>query len=215
MIDIETTISLRGYDPLMLKPHSGKKIWSICDHCGYGRWIVYQHYASLCRKCAAKIPERRKKQSESRIKYCAKEKNPLPIGRKITIPENKNCAAYLGLLAEELLAQTFKDVKRMPAGNHGYDIICNRGLKIDVKSSALGYKGFWIFGIRKNQVADHFLCIGFEDRNNLNPIHLWLIPGKVINHKYEIRISKSRLDRWSEYEQPLNRVLTCCNNMRN
>ena len=56
MIDIEKTINLRGYDPLMLSYGSGKDVWAICNICGNSRWLNFQHYSNLCRKCAKNLP---------------------------------------------------------------------------------------------------------------------------------------------------------------
>lgn len=154
--------------------------------------------------------------NKSKIKLSeAHLKDPLPIGEKNKIPTNKDCASYLGSLTEQVLSNLFKDVQIMPHGNHGFDFICNQDYKIDAKSCATGNKiGNWQFGIGKNQIADYFLCVAFEDRNNLNPVHLWLIPGKDINHKMGITISKSMLKKWSQYEQPLDKVILCCDERR-
>lgn len=52
MIDIEKTISLRGYDPLMLSRGSGRRVWAVCNKCGFGRWVSIGGYRDLCRRCA-------------------------------------------------------------------------------------------------------------------------------------------------------------------
>ena len=50
--------------------------------------------------------------------------------------ENKDCASYLGIvIGERLIRHLFNDVEVMPPGNMGFDFICNKGKKIDVKSS--------------------------------------------------------------------------------
>lgn len=59
MIDIEKTINLRGYDPLMLTHGSSKKVWANCDICGKGRWVIYNQYSNFCLGCALKQPKRR------------------------------------------------------------------------------------------------------------------------------------------------------------
>lgn len=195
-------------------PGSNKKIIRICDGCGDGRKIGFGDHHNLCHKCANRTPKHCKACSDSGIKRCAKEKKPLLPGQTILIPENKNCSQYLGCIAEELLAKTFRDAKRMPFSNPGFDIICNKDMKIDIKSSAIGYKGFWAFSINKNTIADYFLCIAFESREDLNPVHLWLIPGSDVNHLNCIEICKTTLTKWSKYEQPLDRVLACCDIMK-
>ena len=102
----------------------------------------------------------------------------------------------------------------MPPNNKGFDVICNQDFKIDIKSCAIGHKGYWSFNINNNTIADYFLCIAFESRNDLTPVHVWLIPGKDVNHKVAIQISKTTLDKWSKYEQSLDRVLACCDVMK-
>lgn len=126
------------------------------------------------------------------------------------------CSTYLGChIAEHILSLIFKDVERMPINNPGYDFICNRGKKIDVKSSALGYKGGWKYSIKRNQIAEYFLCLAFESRDDLyNPVHLWLIPADDINHLTGIAILKTTINKWKQYELPLNKLVTCCNSLR-
>ncbi len=103
----------------------------------------------------------------------------------------------------------------MPPNNHGFDFYCGKVHKVDVKSSANGDKNdSWSFGIRKNAIADYFLCIAFDNRDDLNPEHLWLIPGNDVNHLVHLGISKSTISKWSQYEQPLDKVLACCNKMK-
>jgi hypothetical protein len=108
----------------------------------------------------------------------------------------------------------------MPYGNKGYDYDCPKGFKIDVKSrcrhSVISYNDHWLFPIKKNKVADYFLCIAFDNRENLNPEHLWLIPGCMVNDKFGICITDSpeKLVKWSKYERPLDNVLECCNKLR-
>lgn len=195
-------------------PSSSLQIIRTCDNCGKKQKLNFYNYCDLCRKCSPKSLKCRKAMSDAAIRYHAKEKDPLPQEQKITIPKNKNCASFLGSIAEELLAKTFKDVRRMPSGNCGYDIICNQNFKIDIKSSATGYKGYWVFTINKNTIADYFLCIAFESREDLNPVHLWLIPGEDINNIGMITINKSTIIKWTKYEQLLDRVLACCDVMR-
>lgn len=220
MINWDKSAKLNNYTIDELKvwfenyPKSGKKIIRICDGCDRERELRFVEHSDLCSKCANKTPKHRKVQSDAAIKRHAKEKDPLPKDQEIQIPKNKSCPQYLGCIAEELLAKTFKDVRRMPFGNKGYDIICNRDLRIDIKSSALGHKGHWIFNINKNTIADYFLCIAFESRKDLTPVHVWLISGKDINQKGSITISKIIISKWSKYEQPLDRVLACCNVMK-
>ena len=77
--------------------------------------------------------------------------------------ENRECAAFLGVyVAERVLKNVFKNVEQMPNGNPGFDFLCGQGYKIDVKCSCLWYRNIgtprWGFKIRKNKIADYFLC---------------------------------------------------------
>ena len=130
---------------------------------------------------------------------------------------NKDCPGFLGSIAEEVLSYVYTNVERMGWGNPGYDFICGKGHKIDVKSSVLTAKrpNLWEFRINNNKIADYFLCLAFDNRDNLNPQHIWLLPGKIVNNKVGTSISKSTISKWSEYEQPLDKVISCCDIMKN
>lgn len=160
--------------------------------------------------------------SKTKIEYVKSrsvEKDPLPEGFEINkdsrMATNKESTQYLGCyITEQVLMKIFKKVIPMSYCNPGFDFYCGKGYKIDSKSSATGYKGMWQFGISKNEIADYFLCLAFESRNDLsNPTHLWLIPGKDINHLTNAVIHKTTLPKWSQYEQSLDRVLLCCDEM--
>ena len=115
---------------------------------------------------------------------------------------NKDSAQYFGLhVAENALSKIFNDVELMPYANPGYDFVCKHGLKIDVKASTQrgGYNG-WSFYIGKNRITDYFLCVAFNDRIDLDPIHLWLLPAALVNERTQVSISRSSLDKWTQYE---------------
>jgi len=142
--------------------------------------------------------------------------------RSIPLFINKSCPTYLGCdISEIVLSHEFPGFKRMPTCNPDYDYDCPKGFKIDVKSACRYHSkkdphDMWKFRIRKNTVANYFLCIAFDDRQNLKPEHIWLIPGYVINHKigFGITDSPKSLAKWSQFERPLDNVLNCCNKMR-
>ena len=130
---------------------------------------------------------------------------------------NKLCASYLGVhIAERLLKHIYKNVEQMPYGNPGYDFICGKGYKVDVKSSCLrtNWNGNWIFHIFKNTIADYFIFVAFDNRNDLNIEHVWIVPGYIVNDKTGISISKSNIDNWKQYEQSIDQFMTCCNIMK-
>lgn len=133
----------------------------------------------------------------------------------IPFNENKECTVYLGVhVAERVLSHVFKDVKVMPLCNPGYDFICNKGKKIDVKSSCLHKSGKWGFGIKHNTTADFFLCLAFDNRKALNPLHAWLIPGAKINHLKGTSIRQGTIHKWDAYRLDTTKISDCCDSMR-
>lgn len=129
----------------------------------------------------------------------------------------KNSPVYLGGIAERVLSKFFDHIERMPYGNRKYDFFCGRGLKIDVKSSCIGKvtKG-WCFTTNRNIIADYFLFLAFDDREHLTPMHVWLIPSRVLSSISGVSIANKpkSLARWEIYERPLDKVVVCCNSMR-
>lgn len=140
-----------------------------------------------------------------------KEHPRKPRARK---PINPKCPTYLGCeVAEKVLSNVFKDVKVMKPNNPGYDLVCNKGKKIDVKSSCLRENG-WLFRIRKNTTADFFLCIAFDNRKSLTPLHLWLIPSDEVKDKKAIGIRPNTIHKWDKFKQDISETLQCCNQMK-
>jgi hypothetical protein len=145
-------------------------------------------------------------------------------GRDKSIPyyENKDCPNYLGRhIAERVLSKYFEGVEMMPYKNKGYDFVCKNGYKIDVKSSCLyrpdgALNARWNFDINHNSIADYFLCLAFDNRDDLNPIRLWLIPGKELSHKHALIITNSQQSmlQWTKYEKPIEKVLECCQKVK-
>ena len=136
-----------------------------------------------------------------------------------SMAENGKCSLFLGVhVAEQVLSNVFKDVVQMPNGNAGYDFICNKGKKIDVKSSCTRihdrWSDHWAFMINKNKIADFFLCLAFDNREDLNPLHIWLIPAKLVNHRMHIGVSESTLSKWNKYKLDINKVAACCDTMK-
>ena len=113
MIDYIESAKLNGMSEEKLRlwfknnPKSNKRIIRICDRCNKKREITFAAYHPLCRKCTHNTSEVRKNHTKSHLK----EKSPLPADQEISIPKNKNCGNYLGYLAEEALAKTFKKTK--------------------------------------------------------------------------------------------------------
>lgn len=137
------------------------------------------------------------------------------IGMK-PMNENKECGIFLGVyVAEGVLSKVFNNVERMPFGNVGYDFICSNNKKIDVKSSCIGVNGNWSFRINMNDIADYFVLIAFDNRDDLNPMHLWMIPGGVLNNRISVSTMPSTMSKWDAYKLPLDKVVECCDSMRN
>jgi hypothetical protein len=131
--------------------------------------------------------------------------------------DNRLCSSFLGVhVAEQVLVQLFKDVVKMPYGNPGFDFKCANGYEIDVKAACMRLRdaGSWGFHIDHNTIADFFLCIAFDNREELNPQHVWLIPGEDISHLKAASISRAALGRWAQYEKPLGEVISCCDAMK-
>ena len=129
--------------------------------------------------------------------------------------ENKECTLYLGVYrAEQALSQIYPDVVRMPMNNPNYDFICNKGKKVDSKCSCLNKAGRWSFNIKRNTEADYFICLAFDNRDDLNPLHIWLLPGDKFNHLSGASLCPNTVDKWDEYRLKIGKVITGCNAMR-
>ena len=149
-----------------------------------------------CARCGHKW-KTKKDQTPSQCPKCQAHRyqNPLP-------PEH--CSLFQGLLAEHIAVCIFDDVKRMPIQNAGFDYWVD-GKRVEVKSSSIeptptGTR--WHFGINHNTSADEFLIVALDNRTNLRPMHIWLIPGNLINHLKGLSIQNSLygMNQWKEYE---------------
>ena len=149
------------------------------------------------------------KQCSNRLHREERKKNYQPTS-------NKECGYYLGVyVVEHILSKVFKNVERMPRNNKGYDFICGYGKRIDVKSSATyDNSGRWSFRIGKNCIADYFLCVAFDNRTDLNPVHIWLMPGYTVNDSDYIIIDKSNISEYDEYVLPIDEVVMQCDIMK-
>ena len=160
--------------------------------------------------------ETKSKMRETKRKISEMHKFNKIIKPRKSMYENKNCAAYLGIVVgERLCRHLFNNVEVMSLGNKGFDIICNRGKKIDVKTSALTEKrSHWRFWVSKNKIADYFICIALNNRTDLNVLHMWMIPGEEVNHLDSIKISSTTVHKWKHYERSIDDVQLCCTDMK-
>jgi len=137
--------------------------------------------------------------------------------------ENRDCSSWLGVfIAERALSKFFDHIEKMPINNPGYDFICGKGFKIDVKASCLRKpkeqkNTRWEFHTEQNETANYFLLLAFDSRSNLEPQHIWLVPANIARElKGSIRISNipTAIKKWEHFERPLDKVATCCNEMK-
>lgn len=138
-------------------------------------------------------------------------------GRYRIMSEAKDSAQWLGIyVAEQVLENYFQDIEKMPPCNRGYDFKCRLGYKIDVKAACLRNNEGWYFRIAKNKIADYFLCLAFDNRNALTPLHIWLIPSNVVNNKTGMSIANAPIpiEKWAKYEKPIGKVIEACNLMK-
>ena len=159
-------------------------------------------------------------------------------GEGLSMSENKECSKYLGVHIcenKEFISKIINIVESMQCNNPGYDIICGKGKKIDIKCSCLIYNKEWHFSIKKNKIADYFLMIAFDNRETLNVQHIWLVKSNTYIEKTNNYFSKSfifneriavivgkgirALKRWNKYEitdiYKLKEVQKVCNNFKN
>ncbi len=183
------------------------------------------HYCHKCKKTLPieKFRTQKNRNPSSPCRDCQRKRTLAHTREKFghaPMEENKKCPLYLGVvIAEDVLSGLFDDILRMPFGNPGYDFICGKGHKIDVKSACLtqGNRGsYWLFNIKKNTTPAYFLCLAFDSRESLRPSHVWLIPGECVNEKTGLSISNGTrsLLKWKPYEKPLDKVTAGCDILR-
>ena len=191
----------------------------VCRVCGaelnnenwYPSWKKGSQY--ICKSCHLKRKKQWRKANPEKVK-AQSERGRRKQGHQ-PFNENKECPQYLGVhIAEQVLSQSFENVKRMPYGNPGYDVVCNRKKLIDIKSSCLRKDGRWGFNISRNTTADYFLCLAFDNREDLNPLHAWLIPGAKVNHLVSASIRASTIHKWDAYKLDTSKISRCCDAMR-
>lgn len=112
--------------------------------------------------------------------YVRNKRHALGINKPMD--ENIECSMWMGYIVGEcLLSNLFNLAERCKYNNPGYDWVCNHQFKIDVKAVCLEDKNRWNFHIKANKEADYFLLTGFDKhREDLNPLHIWLIKGTDI-----------------------------------
>lgn len=170
-----------------------------CKECKEEKYLCGRE---LCRSCYMK------KWRKNHPKYTTKQNHKNGISQSMY--KNKKCSSYFGINISESMAITlFDKVERAPNNNPGYDFIGN-GFKIDVKGGCRivrkQHNDSWQFTINENKIADYFLCLAFDNRDDLNPEYIWLIPGSIVNSKLSIRITISELTKWNKYKLDINNL---------
>lgn len=176
------------------------------------------------RKHSEQIKEQKKEYRRKHSEQIKEDKKEYyeRVGREkqgsFPMHKNKDCPQYLGIIiGEYLVRHLFKDVEVMPHGNIGFDFVCNKGKKIDVKTSCTSKskRHSWGFHINHNTTADYFICVAFDNRADLNPLHIWMMPGSEINRFGGFKISLSTIHKWDKWKMDINDTQLCCNEMKN
>ena len=212
-----------------------------CSYCGETKPLsefgIYKsgrregHPRSRCHECdklTARIWKSQHREHVEEYNRTWKKEHPKwdinrrhQLGKCRPQSEAKDCPNYLGIcVAERVLSRYFDKVTKMPTNNPGYDMVCGKGFKIDVKSACerkAKTSNGWQFSIARNKIADYFLCLAFDNRSSLNPVHVWLIPSSICNSFSGLWITDSDkgLKKYEKYERPLDKVISCCNNIKN
>lgn len=204
----------------------------ICSKCGIEKPLDEFHNQKNgkddkradCKKCnkeksAKYYQENREEIKQTHKKYQEEHEDELrEKAGNVSMYENKTCSNYLGIVvAERLCRHLFKDVEVMPHGNTGFDIICNKGKKIDVKSGCVilsNGRPRWKFHIDHNSIADFFILVAFDNRTDLNPLHMWMIPGNELNHQGSASTTLSRIHKWNKWKRDINDAQLCCTEMK-
>ncbi len=132
------------------------------------------------------------------------------VGMVDPIKENRMDTRFLGIyIAENGINKIYDGSERMHINNKGYDIICPKGHKIDVKATVLNRYNIFNFAINKNKIADYFVLVGFNNIIELEPLHIWVIKGdeSIYGHpindlnKLAILNESNYIYRYQKYEK--------------
>lgn len=127
-------------------------------------------------------------------------------GMTSPVKENRKMAKFLGVhIAENAVVKLFEGAQRMPYNNIGYDIICPKGYKMDVKATVLSRYNIFNFHISRNMIADYFILVAFNNIIELEPLHLWIIGGNEAGlrdlNMLCIRNESDHLSKYQKYEK--------------
>jgi hypothetical protein len=191
--------------------------WNTCSGPCHETKLITDFYtykngklSAYCKVCDRKMSYEWKKNHRERRKEIVR-KSKYRRNIQVAWKDNKRCSSYLGCIAEAVLAKAFGAIERMPYSNPGYDFLCGKGFKVDAKSACLR-EGGWHFHIKQNKIADYFICLGFLDRDSVEPMRVWVIPGDVVRDKIGInmRANKDRPHMYDVYEYPIDKISNIC-----
>lgn len=153
--------------------------------------------------------------------------------------ENRGCPLYFGeYIEEKYVSQIFEDPVQFeyPRDDMGriidrskpYDFLCKQGLKIKHAASCLRRKDsgntevavgsireYWGYLIRRNSVPDYWIFSGWDNRESLEPMYVWMIKRdeKIDNQLVEMKnvpfysrdtftiyFNKKGIEKMSKYE---------------
>lgn len=150
-------------------------------------------------------------------------------GKNLPREVNDDCSLWFGeFISQNYVMKTFEDSIKIPSNNPGFDWICKKGQKIDHKGACLKYYPWqsphWSFHIRHNKISDYFILSAWDDKDNLNPLHVWMFHknDKVRGRKFcefeEFVVTNTpeklkELEKW-EVTDRLGKLKEFCNGSR-
>lgn len=154
-------------------------------------------------------------------------------GRQFPISDNPDCTRFFGeFIAERYIMKTFEDPIPAPPNNPWFDWICKKGQKIQCKSRCLshfkGQSSHWNYVYVKygiipnyNDIADYFIFSGWDNRDSLSPLHVWMfhkddiIRGSLLWMRNSLAITNSPkgLAEFNDFDvtNRLNKLKEICN----
>lgn len=95
-------------------------------------------------------------------------------GKCLPSEANEDCPTYLGEFTEKLMIHRYPGAKKTHYGNPGFEYLWD-GIKIDVKGRCISHRPGRLpsfnFPIRYNDIPHKFVLVGYENRDNLNPLY--------------------------------------------
>ena len=104
-------------------------------------------------------------------------------------------------IAERAIEVAYPKMRRMPAGNKGFDFLSPECRKIEVKAAhdcGRCKKSKWQYILNSNRIADVFIFMAFAD--DVYPVlcNVWRVPGSIINHRHSIGIRDTA--KWQPFK---------------